>query len=170
MCPTAADLHDPPDSRKYNARLLTSYPAIPIEVVPLCAPSVLRTLRVLGSTDPSLRLGGKAKAGPVVTDNGNFIIDAPFSALRLGNEQRSDQDGEGWGAAELARRLKLIVGVVETGLFCGRDGDEVAAAIESSTAEDTGQGGGQKPVIAYFGTVDGEVFVRTNVDFRNGVP
>ena len=105
-----------------------------------------------------------------MTDNGNFIIDAPFPALRLGNEQRKDANGEGWGAAELSRRLKLIVGVVETGLFCGRDGDEVAAAIESSATEDAGQGGGQKPVIAYFGTEDGEVFVRTNEDFRNGVP
>lgn len=32
----------------------------------------------LGSPNATLRMA-KAKAGPVVTDNGNFVIDAPFS-------------------------------------------------------------------------------------------
>jgi ribose 5-phosphate isomerase A len=31
---------------------------------------------------------GKAKAGPVVTDNGNFIIDAPFPAEMYADPQR----------------------------------------------------------------------------------
>lgn len=33
---------------------------------------------LLGSPNATLRMA-KAKAGPVVTDNGNFVIDAPFS-------------------------------------------------------------------------------------------
>jgi ribose 5-phosphate isomerase len=47
------------------------------------------------------------QAGPVVTDNGNFVIDVDFGELdpaRVG---------------ELDRQLQSIVGVVETGLFVG---------------------------------------------------
>lgn len=43
------------------------------------------------------------KAGPVVTDNGGFIIDCDF--------------GEIDNPMELHNRLRNIVGVVETGLF-----------------------------------------------------
>lgn len=49
----------------------------------------------------------KAKAGPVVTDNGNFVIDAPF-------EESLYQD-----PFTLLARLKMLTGVVEVGLFCG---------------------------------------------------
>jgi len=48
----------------------------------------------------------KMKAGPVVSDNANFIIDAPFP---------EDQMKE---PAKLLKELKLITGVVEVGLFC----------------------------------------------------
>lgn len=52
---------------------------MPIEVVPFAYAKVLQNLReVLGSPNALLRMA-KAKAGPVVTDNGNFVIDAPFS-------------------------------------------------------------------------------------------
>ena len=58
---------------------------IPIEVVPFAYAKVLTNLRQLGSPERlpdgkpglALRMGVK-KAGPVVSDNGNFIIDAPF--------------------------------------------------------------------------------------------
>jgi ribose 5-phosphate isomerase len=53
-------------------------PGVPIEVVPFAYAQVLRKLHnVLGSTNATLRMA-KAKAGPVVTDNSNFVIDAPF--------------------------------------------------------------------------------------------
>jgi len=61
---------------------------VPIEVSPFAHTSVLRSLRTkLGSPKATLRMG-RAKAGPVVTDNGNFIIDAPFAedALRRPRE------------------------------------------------------------------------------------
>jgi ribose 5-phosphate isomerase A len=48
-------------------------------------------------------MGGKVKAGPILTDNGNFIIDANFGEL-------SDPAG-------LAKKIKELVGVVEVGLF-----------------------------------------------------
>lgn len=53
-----------------------------MEVAPFAYAKVLKNLVPLGSQNPTLRMG-KAKAGPVVSDNGNFIIDAPFSTEDL---------------------------------------------------------------------------------------
>lgn len=47
------------------------------------------------------------QAGPVVTDNGNFVVDVDFGVVAA----------DGVGA--LNDRLQRIVGVVETGLFVG---------------------------------------------------
>lgn len=145
------------DFRKFQPRLLTRWPAVPIEIVPPAAPTVLRCLRGLGSSNPFIRLGGSAKAGPVVTDNGNFIIDAPFPKLLTRADVQGGRDGSGkdgqWEGETLAKRLKEIVGVVETGLFWGRNGQEPG-----------GDEGGQKPVAAYFGMEGGEVVVRTAGD------
>lgn len=149
------------DYRKLQPRLLTKWPNVPIEVVPTAAPAVLRALRLLGSSKPFLRLGGAAKAGPIVTDNGNFIIDAPFATLLTrkdlagqpsSNEAQTQESGpkKQWAVEALARRLKEIVGVVETGIFWGQNGQEAGD-----------EGGGQKPVAAYFGLEDGEVVVRS---------
>jgi ribose 5-phosphate isomerase A len=64
---------------------------------------VSRKIAELGGK-PALRMA-KAKAGPVVTDNGNFIIDADFGVIH--------------DPLLLDRSLHGIVGIVETGLFCG---------------------------------------------------
>jgi ribose 5-phosphate isomerase A len=51
---------------------------VPIEVVPFAYAKVLQNLHeILGSPKAILRMA-KMKAGPVVSDNANFIIDAPF--------------------------------------------------------------------------------------------
>lgn len=50
---------------------------IPIEVVPFAYAKVLQNVHAMGSSKAVLRMAVK-KAGPVVTDNGNFVIDAPF--------------------------------------------------------------------------------------------
>lgn len=76
---------------------------IPIEVVPLSHSIVSQALVGLGANHVVLRQGGAAKAGPVVTDNNNFILDADFGAIA--------------DPADLHRKIKLLVGVVETGLF-----------------------------------------------------
>lgn len=144
------------DHRKLVPRLLTSWPTIPIEVEPLAAPRVLRVLRSLGSPAPFVR---EAKAGPIKTDQDNFVVDAPFPTL-LTAEDVAGGKGEGDGKAEkgkweveaLAREIKLIQGVLEVGLFVGRNGVQAAADGEA--------GGGQKPVTAYFGMEDGSVAVR----------
>lgn len=137
-------------------RLLTSWKSIPIEIVPFAAPTIKRILITLGSPDPVIRQGGSAKAGPVVTDNGNWIIDAPFPALLLESDLKDGDKGDGergtWEVHRLGRRLKRTVGILEVGLFHGRNGIQVANAGE--------EGGGQKPVAAYFGMENGEVEVR----------
>ncbi|BFZ59263.1 ribose-5-phosphate isomerase rki1 [Saitoella coloradoensis] len=78
---------------------------VPIEVVPLAQASVLRILSNMGAQNPQLRMGGKAKAGPIITDNGNFIIDAHFGQIPVELVR------------QLAAEIKAIVGVVEVGLF-----------------------------------------------------
>ncbi|KAG0367137.1 ribose-5-phosphate isomerase rki1 [Gamsiella multidivaricata] len=76
---------------------------VPIEVVPFAWKAVMKKLQKLGSNDAKLRMA-VAKAGPVVTDNGNFLIDAPFGLIKE--------------PAQLLKDIKLITGVVEVGLFC----------------------------------------------------
>lgn len=55
---------------------------MPLEVHPLATRSVIRHLGRCALQCPAdklaIRQGGAAKAGPCVTDNGNFIIDAQF--------------------------------------------------------------------------------------------
>lgn len=75
-------------------------------MIPSATPYVLSELRSLGSTDPRVRDGAPAKLGPCITDNGNFIVDAPFPPLATSG-----------AVIELAESLKGIVGVVEHGIF-----------------------------------------------------
>lgn len=94
------------DSRKKSPQYLgTSWKkGVPIEVVPSSYVRVLKDLREkLGSRKAEVRQGGSAKAGPVVTDNSNFIIDADFGEIE--DPKKLHQD------------IKMLVGVVETGLF-----------------------------------------------------
>ena len=76
---------------------------VPVEVLPFAISNVKRRIELVGG-NPVLR-EGKGKVGPVITDNGNVIIDASFGLID--------------DAAELEKKLKMISGVVETGLFIG---------------------------------------------------
>jgi ribose 5-phosphate isomerase A len=75
---------------------------VPVEVLPFASAPVFRHLAALGA-GPVVRDGVK-KDGPVVTDNGNFILDCDFGAIA------SPRDLE----AEIA----AIPGALECGLFC----------------------------------------------------
>ncbi|KAG9307363.1 hypothetical protein G9A89_017192 [Geosiphon pyriformis] len=75
---------------------------VPIEVVTFAYTRVISELKRLGCENPTLRMA-KAKAGPIVTDNGNFIIDAHFGLIS--------------SPKELLNKIKLLTGVVEVGLF-----------------------------------------------------
>ncbi|KAH6663955.1 ribose 5-phosphate isomerase A [Plectosphaerella plurivora] len=142
------------DYRKLSPRLCTQWKTIPIEVLPLAAPDVLVRLVALGSTGPRVRPGTPGKAGEVVTDNGMWIIDAPFPPLLLSSEVEGSTgrgaDGS-WGVAALAEELLRVPGIVEIGLFHGVNGIQAAAQGKVGLA--------QKPVAAYFGMADGSVKV-----------
>lgn len=64
---------------------------------------VIRAIEKLGG-QPELRMGVK-KAGPVVTDEGNLVIDVKFNSID--------------NPAELEKSLNNIPGVLENGLFVG---------------------------------------------------
>ena len=135
------------DFRKISSSLSTAYPpGVPVEVVPPAVSWVIKGLTELGSVNPVLRMGGAAKAGPCVTDNGNFIIDAPFRDGCIGDWEGAVKGGvKGSGIGDtrtverLAEEIKKIVGVVEHGIFCR---------------------GNAKAVVAYFGMEDGSVAKR----------
>lgn len=74
---------------------------VPVEVIPMGFKVVMLRLEKLG-LKPVLRMA-KSKAGPLVTDNGNFIIDFGFENV------------EDWKS--LNDQIITIPGVVETGLF-----------------------------------------------------
>jgi len=76
---------------------------LPVEVMPMAITPVMRALEKLGGK-PQLRMGVK-KAGPVVSDQGNLIIDVKYD--------RIDNPGE------LEKTINNIPGVLENGLFVG---------------------------------------------------
>lgn len=75
--------------------------AVPIEVLPFAKELVIRKIQELGGK-PELRLALR-KDGPVITDNGNFVLDSNFGII---NKPEA-----------LALKISSIPGVVEHGLF-----------------------------------------------------
>jgi len=90
------------DESKYVDKL--TWP-VPVEVLPFATKLVERRLKALGGL-PVLRQGLR-KDGPVITDNGNFVMDVDFGAI---------EDPEA-----LAARLCGIPGIVEHGIFDNLD-------------------------------------------------
>ena len=76
---------------------------VPVEVLPFAIGLIKRRIEGLGGK--AVLREGTGKVGPVITDNGNVILDAVFGEIR--------------NASELEVKLKMIPGVVETGLFVG---------------------------------------------------
>lgn len=74
---------------------------VPIEIIPGACIPIMKEIERLGGT-PNLRMG-VAKMGPVITDNGNFIIDADFDIIAE--------------PEDLNKKLLQISGIVDTGLF-----------------------------------------------------
>ena len=87
---------------------------VPVEVLPDARPVAADRIRELGG-EPELR-EAERKDGPVVTDNGNLVLDCAFGEL--------DEPGE------LATSLSAIPGVLEHGLFVG-----LADAVYVGTAD-----------------------------------
>jgi ribose 5-phosphate isomerase A len=76
---------------------------VPIEVLPFGIALVRRRVQALGGS--TLLRETKGKLGPVISDNGNAIMDTAFGEIK--------------DAVSLEQKLKMIPGVAETGLFIG---------------------------------------------------
>ncbi len=87
------------DKSKLVNKLGSNFP-VPIEVFPQALLQVEFQLKQLGVSELKLR-PAKGKDGPVITENGNLILDARF-----------DEIGD-----DLEKKIKSITGVIESGLF-----------------------------------------------------
>ncbi|MFX1393556.1 MAG: ribose 5-phosphate isomerase A [Promethearchaeota archaeon] len=76
---------------------------VPIEVIPMAYNPIMKKLKKLGGK-PVLRMA-KSKMGPLITDNGNFIIDVDFGTIE--------------NPTKLDEKILTISGVVDTGFFIG---------------------------------------------------
>ncbi len=92
------------DFRKKSKNLGDNWKkGIPIEVIPLAYVPIMKKLEKFGGK-PVLRMA-QAKAGPLVTDNGNFIIDVDFGIIE--------------NPSTLNQNILILPGVVDTGFFIG---------------------------------------------------
>lgn len=89
------------DKSKIVNKLGENFP-IPVECNPVAINFVKQEIYNLGARSIELRLAVK-KDGPIITENGNLILDVKFDNI--------DET--------LEKRLKNITGVIETGLFIG---------------------------------------------------
>lgn len=76
---------------------------LPVEVIPMAVAPVMRSLAKLGGK-PELRMATK-KAGPVVTDQGNLVIDVKFDHIK--------------NPGEMEKEINNLPGVLENGIFVG---------------------------------------------------
>ena len=88
------------DYRKVSQFIGTKF-ALPVEVIPVAYPLLKKRLESLG-LPYELRMGGRKK-GPVITDNGNYIVDVVTGPMK--------------NPEEMDRIIKSVPGVAETGIF-----------------------------------------------------
>jgi len=101
------------DPTKQVDQLGTRMP-VPVEVLPMAAAAVMRAIEQLGGK-PAIRMGVR-KDGPVVTDQGFWVIDARFEGLD--------------DPASLNHELLMLPGVLDHGLFIGMATDVVVGGPE----------------------------------------
>jgi ribose 5-phosphate isomerase A len=89
------------DESKLVTKLGTNFP-VPVEVFPSALLYVESALKKLGAETLTLR-PAKGKDGPVITENGNLVIDAKFLDIDT----------------QMEKKIKAITGVIESGLFIG---------------------------------------------------
>jgi ribose 5-phosphate isomerase A len=75
--------------------------AVPVEVIPMAITPVTNAIKALGGK-PELRMGVR-KAGPVITDQGNMVLDVTFDNID--------------DPVNLEKTLNNIPGVLENGIF-----------------------------------------------------
>jgi ribose 5-phosphate isomerase A len=105
------------DSSKLVDQLGTTFP-LPVEVLPMAVTPVSRALEALGG-NPDLRMGVK-KDGPVITDQGNMILDVKFDAI---------DDPQA-----LEKTINNIPGVLDNGLFVGVANEVLVGEVKDGQA------------------------------------
>lgn len=98
------------DESKMVNKLCTNFP-VPVEFFPQALQHVEEMLKAIGAKDIAIR-PAKGKDGPVITENGNMILDCWFDAV----------------PDSLERDIKTITGIIESGLFIGYDLEILTAA------------------------------------------
>ena len=104
------------DESKY-VNQLGNFP-VPVEVLPDASRMVIKTLEDMGASC-EIRMAQR-KDGPVITDNGNFVIDAKFDEILSPSHMEID--------------LNSIPGVVENGIF-SQMVDKVIVGTDNGTKE-----------------------------------
>ena len=89
------------DKTKKVEKLGTKF-KVPVECFPRSINYVKQEIKKMGGIDVALR-EAKGKDGPVITENGNLILDVKFENI--------DEN--------LEKEIKAITGVIESGLFIG---------------------------------------------------
>ena len=90
------------DSSKLSGKIGTIF-ALPVEAIPMAIAPVTRALEKLGGK-VDMRMGIK-KDGPVITDQGNMVLDVTFNGID--------------NPAEMEKTINNIPGVLDNGLFIG---------------------------------------------------
>lgn len=78
---------------------------IPVDVHPHALSGVVKQLSELGAVETTIRMGGAAKDGPVITDSGHLIVDCRFESIS--------------NPTELSQQLDQLPGVMGHGIFAG---------------------------------------------------
>jgi len=97
------------DSSKFVKKLGEKF-TVPVEVMPPALHLVEKELARLGATEIKLRMA-ISKDGPVITEHGNRLLDVRFREI----------------PKTMERDIKSITGVIDSGLFIGRDFEILSA-------------------------------------------
>ena len=105
------------DSSKLSGKIGTLF-ALPVEVLPMAVAPVTRALEKLGGK-VEMRMG-VAKDGPVITDQGNMVLDVTFNGID--------------NPVEMEKSINNIPGVLENGLFVGLASEVLIGEVKDGEA------------------------------------
>jgi ribose 5-phosphate isomerase A len=105
------------DSSKLSDKIGTIF-ALPVEVIPMAIAPVTRALEKLNGK-VEMRMGIK-KDGPVITDQGNMVLDVTFNGID--------------NPAEMEKTINNIPGVLENGLFVGLATEVLIGEVKNGEA------------------------------------
>ncbi len=105
------------DSSKLSDKIGTIF-ALPVEVLPMAVAPVTRALEKLDGK-VEMRMG-VAKDGPVITDQGNMVLDVTFNGID--------------NPAEMEKTINNIPGVLENGLFVGLTSEVLIGEVKDGEA------------------------------------